>query len=136
MIRLIWLVVWMVMVRDSQCKSQCKSLTPCFVEDAKSFARVFTQLMEKARAIVGYHSHSAKRATELKQSQIALGIRSDRHTLKLLRDVPTRWNSRYDLLHRLIELDVALRTYLPNELRLSNNELVIISDVRSCDALH
>ena len=98
--------------------------------DSKSFAYVFTTLMEKAKAIVGHHSHSAKQSEALKQSQVALGIRTDKHTLKLIRDVATRWNSRYELLHRLIELDIALKVYLPDNLQLSNHELSIIADVR------
>lgn len=99
------------------------------VSDSKTFAKVFTDLMQKAKGIVGYHAHSAKRAEELKQSQLTAGLRPGKQTLKLIRDVPTRWNSRYDLLERLINLDSALRQYIPNELRLNQNELIIISDV-------
>lgn len=88
--------------------------------------------MEKAHAVVSYHSHSAKRTQELKDAQKEMNVLQ---TLKVLKDVPTRWNSRFELLKRLVVLAPAMSKYLPRHLIFTVDDMLVIGDVSAfCSA--
>lgn len=65
-----------------------------FIDNAK-----ITNLIRKARKLVGSFKHSAKNSKVLKGVQLQLGVPVHR----MVQDEPTRWNSTYYMLKRLLE---------------------------------
>ncbi|XP_063538121.1 E3 SUMO-protein ligase ZBED1-like [Cydia strobilella] len=58
----------------------------------------------RVKAVVQYFNRSAPGARKLKELQETMGIES----LKLKQDVATRWNSTYDMLHRMSRMREAI----------------------------
>lgn len=65
-----------------------------FIDNAK-----ISNLIKKSRKLVGSFKHSAKNTKMLKAVQLQLGIPAHR----MVQDEPTRWNSTYYMLKRLLE---------------------------------
>ncbi|XP_054283311.1 zinc finger BED domain-containing protein 4-like [Macrosteles quadrilineatus] len=79
---------------------------PCFahtlqlaIHDAESEVPGINEMCKRARNIVGHYSHSSSARARLKNIQKRLSLPDH----ELLQDVATRWNSRYDMLSRLLE---------------------------------
>ena len=65
---------------------------------------VIIQLLASARKLVGHFNHNSVVATEaLKRKQVQMSTDSTRFK-KLIRDCPTRWNSLFFMLKRLLQL--------------------------------
>ena len=71
---------------------------------------VVAKLLSRCRKLVGHFKHSclAAEALESKQRQ----LNADAQPLKVIQDVPTRWNSAYYMIDRLLKLRVALTAVL------------------------
>lgn len=83
------------------------------------------RLLGKVRRVVSFFHRSSVAANILKQKQKMLGLPIH----KLLMDVPTRWNSSYDLLERFIEQQTAIiATMICPEVRKSEKDLASFSD--------
>lgn len=61
-------------------------------------------LLTKCRSIVTHFRQSTKSSNKLREIQNQMNLPE----LKLIQDVPTRWNATYDMLKRLIEIKIAL----------------------------
>lgn len=88
--------------------NMCKQLTGlrCFAHtlqlvlvDAKKGTSGMSELVTKARKIVGHYRHSSTATERLHTLQNEMG----KEPLKLIQDVETRWNSEYLMLSRLSE---------------------------------
>ena len=72
-----------------------------------------SRLLARVRKIVGYFHRSTTAAALLKNKISLLGLSQ----LKLIQDVPTRWNSAADMLERYLQLQPAIfATLVANEL--------------------
>ena len=71
--------------------------------------RLLSNLLAKSRKIPGYFKHKALTTGELSQTWKALGKKD----LKAVQVCPTRWNSSYFMLARLVELQDAIISPLP-----------------------
>ena len=66
-------------------------------------------LLARCRRLVGHMKHSALKTTQLAEKQALLGIVPAK---KVIQDCPTRWNSSYRMLARLVELQSPLQLLL------------------------
>jgi len=65
--------------------------------------------LAKARKLVTHFSHSIPSRNALKNAQLECGmVTSTQHSLQLVQDVVTRWNSQLAMLQRLVKLKDAL----------------------------
>ncbi|XP_016103368.1 zinc finger BED domain-containing protein 4-like isoform X2 [Sinocyclocheilus grahami] len=78
------------------------------VKKALDQTPVLADIRAKARKLVGYFRSSVTAKEKLAQLQQQMG----RPTLKLLQEVETRWNSTFQMLHRLVELKEPVRAAL------------------------
>lgn len=67
-------------------------------------------LLKKCRSLVGHFKHSVSATNKLKEVQEQLNM----PVLKVMQDVPTRWNSCYLMLQRLFEIKDALSVTVTN----------------------
>ena len=91
---------------------------PCFshtlqlaVEDGLNDPKL-VKVFASARKLVGHFSHSVKATEALKEQQRRMGAKQ---TKQVLQDVCTRWNSKYLMINRLLELRVAIFAVLHDE---------------------
>ena len=70
--------------------------------------RTLIDAVAVARKLVGHFKHSAKATATLDEIQRKKGVSQP---LKILQDVPTRWNSTYYMVERLIHLCEFNRDY-------------------------
>ena len=82
------------------------------VEKGLKCSRV-SPLLARARHVVEHFTRSSKATYLLRAAQVAAG-KSESEVLELVRDVPTRWTSVYDMIKRLILLQDAVHTVLAN----------------------
>ena len=80
------------------------------IEDAILSQRSIIDLLAKCRRLATHFNHSALACTELKSLQEVQdpGITP----LLLVQDVPTRWNSAYLMVERVVKLKRAIQLYL------------------------
>ncbi|XP_016320206.1 zinc finger BED domain-containing protein 4-like isoform X1 [Sinocyclocheilus anshuiensis] len=78
------------------------------VKKALDQTPVLADIRAKARKLVGYFRSSVTAKEKLALLQQQMG----RPTLKLLQEVETRWNSTFQMLHRLVELKEPVRAAL------------------------
>ncbi|XP_065193157.1 zinc finger BED domain-containing protein 4-like [Sycon ciliatum] len=71
---------------------------------------VVAKLLSRCRKLVGHFKHSCLAAGALESKQRQLN--ADAQPLKVIQDVPTRWNSAYYMIDRLLKLRVALTAVL------------------------
>ena len=77
-----------------------------------------SRLLAKVRKIVGFFHRSTTAAAILKSKIRLLGLGDVNKELKLIQDVPTRWNSAADMLERYLYLQPAVySTLVANELK-------------------
>lgn len=93
--------------------AQLKSIS-CFIHtlqlvinDGLSSQRALSDLIATCRKIVGHFSHSSSAVQKLKAIQKELDMPEN----KLVQDVPTRWNSTFYMLQRLLEQKRAVNVY-------------------------
>ncbi|KAJ8933315.1 hypothetical protein NQ318_017871 [Aromia moschata] len=67
-------------------------------------------LLKKCRSLVGHFKHSVHGTNKLKEVQQQLNM----PVLKVIQDVPTRWNSCYIMLQRLFDIKDALSVTVTN----------------------
>jgi len=83
----------------------------------------FQNLINKGRTLIGYFNRSTVASDALKRIQNSFEIKSP---LKLIQDVPTRWNSTYDMFERLLHLKKFIMMTLVEldhqEMNFSNSE--------------
>ena len=89
-----------------------------------------------AKKLVGHFKHSALATSALKQHQVQMNLPER----KLKQDVPTRWNSTYYMLQRLLEMRWPVVAVLSDEsvIKRSDRHLDLQSDqscFRSCECL-
>ena len=70
-------------------------------------------LIGKCRHLVGHFKHSSANTTELKTSHDSISKEEGATFHKLLQHVPTRWNSTYLMLMRLLEVKDAIIITVP-----------------------
>lgn len=70
------------------------------IHSAKRDTPNFEQLCAKARTIVGHYKRSSLARSRLRGVQESMGM----EPLEVVQDVPTRWNSEYEMLSRLLKL--------------------------------
>lgn len=96
-----------------------------------------TNILARVRRIVGFFHRSTTAAALLQLKATSLGIPNH----KLIIDVPTRWNSAYDMLERYLEMQVAVvASLMSNELTnkdkdlkfLQDDDITIATSVMSC----
>lgn len=75
------------------------------VQDAKKETIGFANMCAKARTIVGYYKRSSTARARLQDIQKQLSVDPP---LELVQDVPTRWNSEFAMLARLLKLKTAV----------------------------
>lgn len=73
--------------------------------DRKSLSHIFT----RARHLVGHFKHSPLKMNQLEKKQEMLGAKVVKHVIQ---ECPTRWNSAYKMLARLVELQTAIQLVL------------------------
>lgn len=100
------------------------------IKDACLNKKEFTALMSKCRRIVGHFKHSSKASKLLKRAQKALSVSEHR----LTQDEPTRWNSTYCMMERLLEQRKAVVCVMPdlksaNDLNLTSSEWGLVSSL-------
>lgn len=78
------------------------------VSDAKGEVSGFLQLCAKARSIVARYKGSAKARGRLQE--IERNMQMD--PLKVIQDVPTRWNSEHAMMLRLVKLHTVITVEL------------------------
>lgn len=71
----------------------------------------FSNLLARARHLVGHFKHSALKVDMLESKEKLIGTKTVKH---LIQDCPTRWNSAFRMLERLVELKVPLQLVLPD----------------------
>ena len=91
------------------------------IKDCIMTQRVVNDILARCRRIVGYFKHSHLAVERLRSIQKQLNLPDHR----LMQDEPTRWDSTYYLLDRLVEQHRAISVYdsdfeLPD--RLSSNK--------------
>jgi len=91
------------------------------VEKGLKCSRV-SPLLARARHVVEHFTRSSKVTYLLRAAQVAAG-KSESEVLELVRDVPTRWTSVYDMIKRLILLQDAVHTVLANSDKMHVREL-------------
>lgn len=87
--------------------------------------RTIQNLLAKCRRLVGYFKHSALATSGLAQRQKALGFKNVK---KVVQEVPTRWNSTFHMLQRLVLLKQPIRVYLEDVLSESERASYDLSD--------
>ena len=84
-----------------------------------------SRLLDRVKNIVCFFHRSSTATTLLKDKQTLLNI--PHH--KLINDVPTRWNSSYDMLERFLEQQPAvLATVMSKEIRKFEKDVVSINE--------
>lgn len=84
-------------------------------------------ILEKFRKLINYFHKSAIATRVFKEKQLQLF--PDKPARKLERDVPTRWNSTYDMLVRICDLTPALHAALSEQtLKSSNTKFLFTFD--------
>ena len=73
-------------------------------------AKPVTKLLAEARSLVTHFHHSCIATQNLMEKQKT--IKPDANPRKLIQDVPTRWNSSFYMLQRLVELKVSVSAVL------------------------
>lgn len=85
-------------------------------------------LLAKARKIVGHFKHSGKLTTMLLDKQIGAC-----HPLTVVQEVPTRWNSTYDMIDRLVQIKESVELVLVENrhrnISLTDQEYIELEDL-------
>lgn len=96
---------------------------PCFghtvqlcVNDALKKFPQFDDVFEKAKTITTHFRHSSQDTVKLTEMEAKFGTA----ILKLKQECPTRWNSRYHMLKRLLDLKVPVSAMLINQAKPAN----------------
>ena len=100
------------------------------VEKGFKCARV-NPLLSHARHMVEHFTRSSKATYLLRAAQIDAG-KSPPEVLKLVRDVPTRWTSAYDMIKRLLLLTDAVHTVLSNSEKRHVRDLDLVTLGSAC----
>ena len=83
------------------------------IRHAISSSRPVSKLLAAARQMVGHFHHSAKSTEALNTKQQAMGSGGKTGApLRVVQDVPTRWNSSFLMLQRLLELRLPIMAVL------------------------
>ena len=77
------------------------------IERANEVKLFYSKLIAKCRHLVGSFRHSSILTSKLKERQITLNYENK---TKLIQDVPTRWNSSYDMLESVLYNKEALQS--------------------------
>jgi len=77
------------------------------IKDSIFSQRYVIDILAKCRSIVGHFKHSASATTRLHELQSELNMK----IVQLVQDVPTRWNSIFNMLQRLLEQRRAVTLY-------------------------
>jgi len=67
------------------------------------------KILAKCRRLVGHFKHSALATNGLNRKQKTLGFKK---SLRVVQEVPTRWNSTFYMMQRLVQLKQPIRLYL------------------------
>ena len=80
-------------------------------------------ILSRCRKLVGHfkHSYVAQSALESKQTEYEL----PKH--KLIQDVPTRWNSAFEMMERILEQEKAIAAVLLNSRKARDRDLTLTS---------
>ncbi|KAL3207727.1 hypothetical protein MRX96_039545 [Rhipicephalus microplus] len=101
------------------------------INDAKREVASFSQLCAKCRSIVGRYKRSARARL--------MDIQKDVHMAQheVIQDVPTRWNSEYAMMERLVELRAPISVELCNSDvdNLSSREWKLMAAAVKCCSL-
>lgn len=96
---------------------------PCFghtvqlcVNDGMSKFQQFKCVFDKAKAITTHFRHSAIETKKLNAMETNFGLKQ----LKLKQECPTRWNSRYHMLERLLTVREPVSAILANQTKIAN----------------
>lgn len=112
-------------VRHISCFAHTLNLT---VTDSFSIDH-FDQILKKCKAIVTFFKMSTLASDKLRAAQRQL----NKAELKLIQEVPTRWNSAYNMLQRICvvkaELTLALNECERAPLGINAGEYLIIQDI-------
>lgn len=97
----------------------------CIAGALQSQPRI-TRAINAAKKIVGHFKHSALATSALKQRQVQMSIPEK----KLKQDVPTRWNSTFYMVERLLEMRWPVIAVLSDEsvIKRANRYLDLPSD--------
>ncbi|XP_065199244.1 zinc finger BED domain-containing protein 4-like [Sycon ciliatum] len=100
------------------------------IRHAITASRPVTKLLASSRQLVGHFSHSAKSTEALNNKQVAMASASKSGTpLRVIQDVPTRWNSSFLMLQRLIHLRLPIMAVLEDpELTKSSHRHLQLKD--------
>lgn len=85
------------------------------------------QILKKCRTIVGYFKHISKATEKLKDFHLQMNL----PPLKVKQDVPTRWNSSFIMMERLVNIKAPLSATMstlpraPNYLNASEWEIIL-----------
>ena len=99
------------------------------VNDALRNCEDLSNVFEKCRKIVGFFKSSVVATEKLKEKQIEMEMPE----LKVKQDVPTRWNSKYIMIKRLMDIKLPLESTI-NSLSVSfdpvtSHEWKVITDI-------
>ena len=100
------------------------------IRHAITASRPVTKLLASSRQLVGHFSHSAKSTEALNKKQVAMASGSKSgNPLRVIQDVPTRWNSSFLMLQRLIHLRLPIMAVLEDpELTKSSHRHLQLKD--------
>lgn len=98
------------------------------IKDSLFSQKIVSEACSKARRIVGHFKHSLQATKLLKDFQ----LKNDLTTHRLIQDEPTRWDSTYLMLERLVEQRRAIAWLLPDlkiNVELSTSEWSLLEEL-------